>query len=111
MTKLLTHIWTARGLVIAGFVLGHTPISSTFNHIGDERFSGHTWYHFFREGVGDLAAMTAVLVILFIAPRMRNPAMWWLMLISLLGMLAPFWIGMPFNPALAAPACPPRSHT
>ncbi len=103
--KLIWNLWTARGLMIIGFLGGYIPVGSTFNHIGDERFlPAHTWYHFFREGIGDLGAMAAVLLILFAAPRYRNPAMWWVMLVVLVGFYAPFWVGAPFMAELAAPS-------
>jgi hypothetical protein len=101
----LTSLWTARGLVILGFLAGYVPVGSTFGHIGDERYSPtHSWHHFFREGFGDLGAMVAILVILFAAPRFRNPLAWWVMLILMLGFYAPFWVGVPFLAELAAPS-------
>ena len=67
MAKLLeqlTNIWTARVLVMFGLVAGYVPISATFDHIGDPDslltetsfLQSHSYYHFFREGVGDLTA-------------------------------------------------------
>jgi len=105
MRDRLTSLWTARGLVILGFLAGYVPVGSTFGHIGDERFSPtHSWHHFLREGIGDLGAMAAILVILFAAPQFRNPAAWWVMLILMLGLYAPFWVGVPFMAELAAPS-------
>jgi hypothetical protein len=106
--KLFSHLWTARGLVIFGFVAATVPVGATFVHVGDEAarmFDGstHSWHHFFREGFGDLGAMAAILVILFAAPRFRSPTMWWVMLILMFGFYAPFWIGVPFMAELAAP--------
>ena len=106
--KLLFNLWTARGLVIVGFLAAYTPVVQTFSHIGNERMrlissSTHSWHHFFREGFGDLGAMAAILVILFAAPRFRSPTMWWVMLILMFGFYAPFWIGVPFMAELAAP--------
>jgi hypothetical protein len=80
----LSHLWTARGLVIFGFLSAAVPVGATFVHVGDEAarmFDGSTdsWYHFFREGFGDLGAIVAILVILFAAPRFRSPTMWWVM--------------------------------
>ena len=100
--KLLFNLWTARGLVIVGFLAAYTPVGATFRHIGNENTrmitsSTHSWHHFFREGFregfGDLGAMAAILVILFAAPRFRNPTMWWIMLILMFGFYAPFWVG------------------
>ncbi len=75
--KLLSHLWTARGLVIFGFLAAAVPVGATFVHVGDEAArmvdgSTHSWHHFFREGFGDLGAMAAILVILFAAPRYRH---------------------------------------
>ena len=107
--KLLFNLWTARGLVIVGFFAAYTPVGATFRHIGNENTrmitsSTHSWHHFFREGFGDLGAMAAILVILFAAPRFRNPTMWWVMLILMLGFYAPFWVGTPFMAELGAPS-------
>jgi len=113
MLKLLWNLWTARGLVIIGFLAGYVPVGSTFRHIGNDRFLltpeanldvTHSWHHFFREGFGDLGAMVAILAILFVAPQYRNPAMWWVMLILMIGLYAPFWVGVPFMAELAAPS-------
>ncbi len=107
--KLLFNLWTARGLVIVGFLAAYVPVSATFAHIGNENTrlinsSTHSWHHFFREGFGDLGAMAAILVILFAAPRFRSPTMWWVMLILMFGFYAPFWVGTPFMAELAAPS-------
>jgi len=110
--KLLWDIWTARVLVIIGFLAGYIPVGSTFRHIGDDAFLltseayldvTHSWHHFLREGFGDLGAMVAILAILFVAPRYRNPPMWWVMLILMVAFYAPFWVGVPFMAELAAP--------
>ena len=111
LKKLLTDFWTARVLVIVGLLYGYKPISVTFSHIGKENYllaetasiPTHSYYHYFREGVGDLAATAVILAIIFAASKFRNPAMWWIMLITMLGIYAPFWIGMPFNSDLSAP--------
>ena len=55
------------------------------------------------EGVGDLAATAVILAIILAAPKFRNPALWWVMLITMFGIYAPFWIGTPFNSDLSAP--------
>lgn len=105
MLKLITSLWTARVLVIVGFLAGYGSVGRTFAHIGDARYTpAHTWYHFFREGIGDVATMVAILVILFAAPRYRTPVTWWLMLVLMLGFYGPFWIGAPFMAELAAPS-------
>jgi hypothetical protein len=113
MMKIFSNFWTARGLVIIGFLAGYGPVGATFRHIGNERFLltseatlevTHSWHHFLREGFGDLGAMVAVLVILFVAPTYRSQPMWWVMLILMVGLYAPFWIGVPFMAELAAPS-------
>ena len=103
MMKLFHNLWTARVFVIFGFLAGYAVVGGTFQHIGAEWAVTHSWYHFFREGFGDLGAMAAILVILFAAPQHRSPAMWWVMLILMVGFYAPFWVGMPFMAELAAP--------
>jgi len=111
LKELLTNIWTARVLVIVGLFFGYVPIGQTFSHIGDPNFmlvdtaflTSHGYYHFFREAFGDLAGITVILAIMFAAPKFRNPALWWVMLITMFGIFAPFWIGMPFMDELSAP--------
>ena len=102
----------ARILVVAGLLVGWNSLRSTFRHIGDplftvspEMFGGaeHSWYHALREGVGDVATIVALLVIFFGKPLFRNTATWWLALILMIGYYSPFWVGMPFNPALGTP--------
>ncbi len=109
MLKLLTNLWTARVLVILGFISAYGPVGATFSHIGNERMllitsSPHSWHHFFREGFGDLGAMAAILMIMFAAPYYRNPLTWRVMLILMIGFFAPFWVGVPFMSELAAPS-------
>lgn len=108
----LTHIWTARILVIAGFLLGWNSIGATIGHVGNDAFllvpdaplsQTHSWHHFFRELGGDFGAMAAILVILFAAPKYRSPVTWWVMLILMIGFYAPFWAGVPFMAELGAP--------
>jgi len=108
----LTHIWTARILVIAGFLLGWNSIGATIGHVGSDAFllvpaaplsQTHSWHHFFRELGGDFGAMAAILVILFVAPKYRSPVTWWVMLILMIGFYAPFWVGVPFMAELGAP--------
>lgn len=108
----LTSIWTARILVIAGFLAGWNSLGATVGHMGNELFlltpnaplaATHSWHHFFRELGGDFGAMAAILLILFAAPKYRTPVTWWVMLILMIGFYAPFWVGVPFNPALGAP--------
>ena len=111
LKELLANIWTARVLIIVGLLFGYVPIGQTFSHIGDADFllvetaflTTHGYYHFFREAVGDLTGIVVILAILFAAPKFRNPALWWIMLITMFGIFAPFWIGAPFMTELRAP--------
>jgi hypothetical protein len=109
---ILTNLWTARILVIVGFLAGWNSIGATIGHVGSDAFllvpeaplaQTHSWHHFFRELGGDFGAMAAILLILFAAPRYRTPVTWWVMLILMLGFYAPFWIGVPFMRELGAP--------
>ena len=109
----MTRINVARVLVVAGFAIGLTSLSATFSHIGDPNYlvqpefengQTHAWYHALREAVGNVAAMAAVLFVFFGRPRDRNPATWWICLIVVVGYYAPYWVGMPFDPALGAPS-------
>lgn len=108
---ILTHIWTARALVIIGFLAGWGSLGATFAHIGDTStlmtaagVPTHSWHHFIRELGAQFGIMAAVLVILFMKPSQRCAAVWWVMLLLLLGFYAPFWIGLPFDSAYGAPS-------
>jgi hypothetical protein len=110
--RFLTNIWTARILIIVGFLLGWNSISATVGHVGNDLFlltdgaplaRTHSWHHFLRELGGDFGAMAAILVMIFAAPRYRTSVAWWVILILMIGFYAPFWVGTPFNPALGAP--------
>ena len=112
MLPFLTNLWTARVLVIVGFLAGWNSVGATIRHIGNDLFlltpgnplvQTHSWHHFFREVFGDFGAMAAIGLILFAAPRFRTPLTWWVMLILMLGFYAPFWVGVPFMGELAAP--------
>lgn len=102
----------ARVLLIAGLAVGLESLRATFTHIGDplftlpETFAGgttHAWYHALREAMGDVGTIAALVLIFFGKPTFRNAATWWVCLILMFGYYSPFWIGMPFNSALAAP--------
>ena len=108
----MTRLNIARTLVVTGFAIGLTSFSATFSHIGDPNYllppayengQTHGWYHALREVAGDIAAMGVVLFVFFGRPQNRNPGTWWICLMVLVGYYAPYWVGMPFNPALAAP--------
>ena len=109
---ILKNLWTARILVIIGFLAGWNSLGATIGHVGSDAFllvpdaplaQTHSWHHFFRELGGDFGAMAAILLILFSAPRYRSPVTWWVMLILMLGFYAPFWVGVPFMSELGAP--------
>jgi len=106
----MSQLTIARVLVIVGFIIGLTSFYQTVSHIGDPEFLlvggdaiDHGYYHFFREAGGDIAAMAVVLLFLFCAPDNRTPITWTMAMIIALGYYAPYWVGMPFNDALAAP--------
>lgn len=109
--KILTNLWTARILVIIGFLAGWTSLGATLAHIGDPAtlmteagVPTHSWHHFLRELGAQFGIMIAILVVLFVGPAQRTPASWWIMLILMLGFYLPFWIGVPFDPAYGAPS-------
>jgi hypothetical protein len=109
--NILTDLWTARVLVIAGFLAGWGSLGATFEHIGDAStlMTGagvptHSWHHFLRELGAQFGIMAAILLILFGKPAQRTPMAWRVMLVLMLGFYAPFWIGLPFNPAYGAPS-------
>ena len=102
----------ARALILIGLLVGLESLMQTFMHVGDPLFlisanhpggQEHAWYHALREAVGDIATITITLTVFFGKPWFRNPATWYITLIALIGYYAPFWVGIPFNPALAAP--------
>jgi len=107
-----TNLIIARGLLIIGLVIGLKSWWMTITHVGDESYqlvseftkgSYHTWYHAFREAIADIAAMLVLLLIFFGKSHWRTPKTWWVSLILMMGYYAPFWIGAPFYPQLAAP--------
>ncbi len=113
MPAKLNRLNVARALTIIGFLIGLRSVGFTWAHIGDEMFGltsesylavTHSWHHYFREVFGDVAAMVVVLLILYAPKPLRQPAVWWSMLILLFGFYAPFWVGVPFMAELAAPS-------
>ena len=109
----MSRLNIARALILLGLVVGLESLRQTFFHIGDPlytlppEFGGgetHAWYHALREAMGDIATIVVVLMVFFGSPRFRNMASWWICLILLIGYYSPFWIGIPFNSALAAPS-------
>ena len=102
----------ARILLIIGLVIGLKSWWMTIQHVGDENYTliseftkgkYHAWYHAFREAIGDLAAMVVLTSIFFGKKSWRTPKTWYISLILMVGYYAPFWIGNPFYPQLAAP--------
>lgn len=102
----------ARVLIVIGMIIGIESLWATFGHIGDplytvkEQFGGgttHAWYHALREAMGDIGTIVVLLLVFFAAASFRTKETWWICLILMFGFYSPFWIGMPFNSALAAP--------
>jgi hypothetical protein len=113
MPAMLNRLNIARVLTMLGFFIGLRSVGFTWAHIGDEMFVltadsrlavTHSWHHYFREVFGDVSAMVVVLLILYVPQQLRQPALWWSMLILLVGFYAPFWVGVPFMQELAAPS-------
>jgi hypothetical protein len=113
MPAIVNRLNIARTLTIFGFIYGLRSVGFTWDHIGSAAFLltsesplavEHSWHHFFREVFGDASAMIVVLVLLYVPQQLRQPAVWWSMLILLLGFYAPFWVGVPFMPELGAPS-------
>ena len=109
----MSNLTIARVLLLAGIAIGLESLRATFTHIGDplftlpETFGGgttHAWYHALREAMGDIGTIAALVLIFFGNSSFRNPATWWVSLLLMFGYYSPFWIGMPFNSALAAPS-------
>lgn len=108
------RIISARALLLVGLGIGLLSWRESVGHIGNADFVvpayrlslTHSWYHVFREVCGDVAKMAVLLLIFFGSSRWRTPVTWRIGLILMLGYYAPFWIGEPFLPALAAPNTP-----
>jgi hypothetical protein len=101
----LRSMTTVRVLAVCGFLYGiQSSLWATFTHIGSEAMGpGHTWYHFLREVGLDIGALSALLIILFGAAKVRTPATWWIALVLMLGYYAPYWVGAPFMEELYPP--------
>jgi len=103
----------ARFLILLGLIVGLESLRQTFMHIGDPLFTlppefpngtTHAWYHALREAVGDVATIVILLLVFLGKDTWRTPVTWWICLVLLIGYYSPFWVGMPFNSALAAPS-------
>lgn len=108
----MSKLTIARILIAVGMIIGIESLMATFGHIGDplftlpEEFGGgttHAWYHALREAMGDIGTIVVLLLVFFGAASFRTPATWLICLILMIGYYSPFWVGMPFNSALAAP--------
>lgn len=113
----MNRLLVARIVLVLGLGIGLISFFATVSHIGSERYllvpgvedgeaiiQTHAWYHALREVVGDVASMVVLLLIFFGAVAWRTPVTWTISLIIMVGYYAPFWIGTPFSPALAAPS-------
>ena len=108
----MSRLTIARILIAIGLVVGIESLWATFGHIGDplftlpEAFGGgttHAWYHVLRETMGDIGTIAVLILLCFGPAKFRNASTWWVALILMIGYYSPFWVGMPFNSALAAP--------
>lgn len=111
--ELINRMNVGRALTVFGFVIGLRSVLLTWGHIGSDLFLltpeaplavSHSWHHYFREVFGDFGAMIGVCILLWAPPQFRGPAIWWTMLVLLMGFYAPFWVGVPFMAELAAPS-------
>jgi hypothetical protein len=108
----MTRIKLARILVVLGFGIGLTSLWATFSHIGDPNYlvlpefengRAHARYHALREILANVSAMIVVLLVFFGRPQDRTGSTWWICFVLMVGYYASYWVGMPFNPELAAP--------
>ena len=109
----MTRINVARLLVLLGFGIGLTSLWATFSHIGDpyylvlpefENGRAHARYHALREILANVSALIVVLLIFFGRPQDRTGSTWWICFVLMVGYYASYWVGIPFNPELAAPS-------
>lgn len=109
----MSRLNIARIVIAVGLIVGLESLRQTFMHIGDPLFTlppefgggtTHAWYHALREAMGDVATIVVLLLVLFGNDSFRSPATWWICLILMVGYYSPFWVGKPFDPALAAPS-------
>jgi hypothetical protein len=109
----MTRINVARILVVLGFGIGLTSLWATFSHIGDPNYlvlpefengRAHARYHALREILANVSAMIVVLFVFFGRPQVRISSTWWICFMLMVGYYAPYWVGIPFNPELAAPS-------
>jgi hypothetical protein len=48
--------------------------------------------------------MIVVLLVFFGRPQDRTGSTWWICFVLMVGYYASYWVGIPFNPELAAPS-------
>ena len=97
------HVY--RALVLVGFAFALLSLQATLSHIANPdylvadvaRGETHAWYHFFREAIGDMAAISGVLILLFGPSKYRSPLTWCTMVVVLFGYFSPYWIGYPWH--------------
>ena len=103
----------ARLLLVAGLLVGLPSWWETVTHIGNPQYvlpatfpegTTHAWYHALREASSDVTKMGVFLIVFFGPAWLRTRAIWWGLLILMVGYYAPFWIGEPFLAALSAPS-------
>ncbi len=101
-----------RILLSIGLIIGMGSLFMTFSHIGDtdyilissfEKGTTHAWYHAFRESIGDISTIVVLIAVFFGFQKWRTSQTWFICAILMFGYYAPFWIGIPFLPELAAP--------
>lgn len=108
----MNNLLISRVLLVLGLLIGMISFTATVGHIGNpdyllipgtDELQTHAWYHALREVVADVASMSILLLTFFGTAKWRTPTTWIICLIIMVGYYAPFWIGAPFSPALAAP--------
>ena len=116
MTK---SIFAYRLLIIAGLTVGLISLNFTFSQIGDSSYlvgqtddtaaplsraeAEHIWYHVYREGIGDIASIFALLILAFLPHGQRSKTAWSIMLVLWLGYYSPFWTSLLISPGMRAP--------
>ncbi|WP_420430377.1 hypothetical protein [Kordiimonas sp.] len=110
--KNMNRLMMGRGLLAIGMLVGTLSWAKTISHVGDPAYlligggdeaATHAWYHAFREAFGDMAAVLILLAVFFGPEKWRTPQTWVISMVLMAGYYAPFWVGTPFIPELAAP--------
>lgn len=114
---MVSSIIIFRSLIIAGLVVGLVSLNFTFGHIGDSAYlvtengkavtniaeAEHIWYHVYREGNGDIAAIAALLILALLPLGQRTITCWRVMLVLWAGYYTPFWTSMLISNGMRAP--------